>query len=61
MNSKPSKITAFLAILLLIFGISYLDFDNFNLVDNIRPYLMLAIGAIIMVYWLIVRSKPKNG
>lgn len=51
---------AFLAILFLIFGITYLDFDNLSFSDNIRPYLMLGIGVIVIIYWLITRSEPKN-
>lgn len=42
--------TRFLAILLFTFGITYLEFDNLTLTNNIRPYIMLLIGLLVFLY-----------
>jgi hypothetical protein len=59
MQSKSGKAIGFLAIVFLTFGITYLNFDDLSFSENIRPYIMLLVGIITLVYWLIIPSKPK--
>ncbi|WP_107038595.1 hypothetical protein [Brumimicrobium mesophilum] len=60
---KKLKTIDFIAILFLTFGITYLDFDNLTFEDNIKAYIQIIIGAIMMIYILYKRgqaSKAEN-
>jgi hypothetical protein len=61
-KTKIDKLLGFTLILFLIFGITYLDFDNLSFSNHVRPYLMLVLGMVTAAYWLIVdsRSNTKN-
>ena len=60
---KKLKTLDFVAILFLTFGITYLDFDNLSFEDNIKAYIQIFIGAIMLIYILFKRgqaSKAEN-
>lgn len=59
MDSKSNKTIGFLAVILLTFGITYLNFENLSSSENVKPYLMLAIGIATLVYWFKTRSQAK--
>ncbi len=59
MESKQNQIIGFLAVLFFTFGITYLDFNNLNFADNIRPYIMLLLGVATIAYWLKLRAKAE--
>lgn len=59
MKSKSEKTLGFVAVILFTFGITYLDFDSLNFSENIRPYILIVLGIITLVYWLIIRSRTK--
>lgn len=48
------------AILLMTFGITYLDFDNLNFQDNYKAYIQLMIGGILILYILYKRSQANK-
>lgn len=57
---KKLKTLDFVAILFLTFGITYLDFDNLTLEDNIKAYIQIFIGAVLMIYILYKRGQESK-
>ncbi len=47
---KNADIIGFSAIFMITFGITYLDFDNLNFGDNLKPYMFIIIGFIIFIF-----------
>lgn len=56
-NDKNLKIAALMGTLFMIFGITYFNFDNFMDADNLRPFIMMLLGLIAIVYLLYMKSK----
>ncbi len=44
------RTSAVMAMLFLTFGITYLDFENPGIKNNIRPYLEILVGLILGGY-----------
>ncbi len=59
MKSKSEKTLGFIAVIFFTFGITYLDFENLSSSENVRPYIMLGLGIIILIYWLRLRKTTK--
>jgi hypothetical protein len=63
MKKQEQKLTntiSLLAILFMAFSITFLDFDNLCIENNIRPYLMLVLGLGSILYFFYIRRKYKN-
>jgi hypothetical protein len=58
-ENKLFKAVAFLALLLMTFGITYLDFEDLSLKNNIRPYLEIIFGLISGVYLIYLKRTFK--
>ena len=56
-NDKNLKIAALMGTLFMVFGITYFNFDNFMDADNLRPFIMMLLGLIAIVYLLYMKSK----
>lgn len=54
------KTLDFIAILFLTSGITYLDFDQLSFQDNIKAYIQIVLGSIMMVYILYKRGKASK-
>jgi|GEM_PF-1220444 len=54
------KTIGLLAVLLLTFGITYLDFEDLSFQNNIRPYLEIGLGIISVAYLFTIKRKYKN-
>jgi hypothetical protein len=59
-ENKLISSIALLALLLMTFGITYLDFEDLSLKNNIRPYLEILVGLIAGVYLFYVKRKNKS-
>ncbi|HEY9115770.1 MAG TPA: hypothetical protein VIN10_13810 [Bacteroidales bacterium] len=59
-NQKIISTISLLAVLFMTFGITFLDFDNLSIENNVRPYLMLVLGLVSILYFLYVRKKYKD-
>jgi len=56
-NDKNLKIATLMGTLFMVFGITYFNFDNFMDADNLRPFIMMLLGLIAIVYLLYMKSK----
>jgi len=57
---KSKKILGLLAILFFTFGITYLDFENLTNSDNLRPYIMMGLGAVLLIYlWMMKKNDAE--
>jgi hypothetical protein len=54
---KYRKVLALFAVLCFTFGITYIDFNNLSFEQNIRPYVMLILGCIALIFWLKARKS----
>lgn len=54
---KPVKL---FGLLFIIFGITYLNFDNLSFSENNKPYASLIIGLIIIAITVLVPLKNKK-
>lgn len=54
---KYRKVLALVAVLCFTFGITYIDFNNLSFEHNIRPYVMLMLGCIALIFWLKARKS----
>lgn len=59
-ENKLISSIALIALLLMTFGITYLDFEDLSLKNNIRPYLEILVGLISGVYLFYVKRKYKG-
>jgi uncharacterized membrane protein len=59
MKTTSERILGFIAVIFLVFGITYLNFDDLSHADNIRPYIMLVLGIVLLGYWFKIRSRQK--
>jgi uncharacterized membrane protein len=59
MKTSSERILGFIAVIFLVFGITYLNFDDLSHADNIRPYIMLVLGIVLLGYWFKIRSRQK--
>lgn len=50
----------FIAILLMTFGITYLDFENLNFEDNYKAYSMLILGVLLLIFIVLGSIKSKR-
>ena len=57
---KKLKTLDFIAILFLTFGITYLDFDNLSFEDNVKAYIQIIIGAILIIFILFKRGQASK-
>ncbi len=57
---KKIGLLRLLAILLIAFGITYLNFDNLNFDANYKAYASLIIGLIIAIISFLKPRKSKN-
>jgi hypothetical protein len=57
---KSKKILGLLAVLFFTFGITYLDFENLTNSDNLRPYIMMGLGAVLLIYlWMMKKNDAE--
>jgi hypothetical protein len=54
---KSNNLLKLMAVLFLTFGVTYLDFDDFGFMHNLRPYLMLILGLISLIAAFASRGK----
>lgn len=50
----------FIAILLMTFGITYLDFENLNFEDNYKAYNMLILEVLLLIFIVLGSIKSKR-
>jgi hypothetical protein len=59
-ESKLLKAIGLLALLLMTFGITYIDCEDLSLENNIRPYLEILLGIFTGVYLFYLKRKHKD-
>lgn len=60
MKINKDSLIRVMSILFFTFGITYLDFDELGSAGNIRPYIMLALGIVTILYSFATRSKSED-
>ena len=58
---QRERTTAFIAAMLMAFGISMLDFEDASFENNQKEYIAIAGGILLMVIFYInyLRNRPK--
>jgi hypothetical protein len=56
-EDKNSKIVALMGTLFMVFGITYFNFDTIKDEDNLRPFIMMLLGLIAIVYFFYLRRN----
>lgn len=57
---KPNKTIAYVAIIILTFGITGINFENLHFADNVKAYFFLVIGFLILGYYMYRKKQAAE-
>ena len=58
--AKKQKAFSFFTALFLTFGITSLNFDDLEFAENLRGYISIIIGLILLVFFFIVKRREDK-
>lgn len=59
-SEKNNRLIGLMGGIFMTFGITYFDFDNLLIYDNIKPLIMMIIGLITIIYILNLMRVKGN-
>ena len=54
---QSERLFAFISAMLITFGISGLDMENMEYVNNEREYIVLILGIIALIVFIVLRIR----